>query len=297
MELSEFVTPFSAIGVLDALATSSDISVTPFLEDRLSKIGRDLPWLSSLSKNYFEVTKINSEIILDRGLELVDLISWICSPLRGNNSWVLLNEKTLTRSSEAASELSLSRPMHLKLFCWVASIPTDGIEKNFPVLLNTRHLDPNLDLAFSNLVKHISTHNWETDSGEIDATSMSVRISGIVNFINSDHDLRKAFSALILKLKGTMPLADENLFKGTAWVNDLVDTRNVVAHVVSSREGLTLKDAWDRSQDIDQIRKILRLSSYFVANEIREKLLGTDAGYVKVWGDRVDEELMWYLGN
>jgi hypothetical protein len=126
---------------------------------------------------------------------------------------------------------------------------------------------------------------------------MSVRISGIVNFINSDHDLRKAFSALILKLKGTMPLADENLFKGTAWVNDLVDTRNVVAHVVSSREGLTLKDAWDRSQDIDQIRKILRLSSYFVANEIREKLLGTDAGYVKVWGDRVDEELMWYLGN
>jgi hypothetical protein len=101
---------------------------------------------------------------------------------------------------------------------------------------------------------------------------------------------------LIIKLKGTLPQADDSLFRSGKWISDLIETRNVVAHIGSSSSGLSLQDAWDRSRDIDQIRQIIRLTSYLVANDIRERLLNTDGKNAKAWVARIDEEVGWLVG-
>jgi hypothetical protein len=297
MEIDDYLFAASFSGVLESLGFMPDGQVKEILDARLSEIELDLGWLISISTNYLEVAKTYPDLRLEYGLELLDLLTWLCAPLRGNNSWLLINDEIQSKSSEKAASGQIPKRIPVSLNCWVACIPIGGIERNYPVLFNTKNSDANLHLAFSNLIKHALVHDWEEGGEEIDSTSMALRLTGIVNAIDSTNDLRGAFAALIIKLKGTLPQADENLFKSGKWTGDLIETRNVVAHIGSSPSGLSLQDAWDRSRDLDQIKQIIRLTTYLVANGIRERLLNTDPKNAKAWAQRVEEEIGWLLGS
>jgi hypothetical protein len=246
---------------------------------------------------YIEVTKSYPDHKLEYGVELLDLISWLVAPLRGNNTWLQLNDEIQTKYSEITVANEFAREIPVSLNCWVACVPIGGIERNYPVMLNTKNSDTNLHLAFTNLIKHALAHDWENGSEEIDATSIALRLTGIVNAIDSTNELRSAFNSLIIKLKGTLPQSDDTLFRNGKWISDLIETRNIVAHIGSSPSGLSLQDAWDRSRDMDQIRQVIRLTTYLVANDVREQLLNTDAKNAKAWAERIKEEIGWLVGS
>jgi len=94
-----------------------------------------------------------------------------------------------------------------------------------------------------------------------------------------------------------LPQSDDTLFRNGKWISDLIETRNIVAHIGSSPSGLSLQDAWDRSRDMDQIRQIIRLTTYLVANDVREQLLNTDGKNAKAWAERIREEIGWLVGS
>ena len=48
---------------------------------------------------------------------------------------------------------------------------------------------------------------------------------------------------------------------------------------------------------MDQIRQIIRLTTYLVANDIRERLLNTDGKHAKAWAERIEEEIGWLIGT
>ena len=296
MELTSYLSPASFTGVLEVLGTLSTGQVKEILESRLVEIELDSAWLTSISKKYLEITKTYPDHKLEYGVELLDLITWICAPLRGNNSWLQLNDEIQTKYSEIAGANNFPRGIPVSLNCWVACVPIGGIERNYPVLFNTKDSDTNLHLAFTNLIKHALNHDWENGGEEIDSTSLALRLTGIVNAIDSTSNLHTAFTSLIIKLKGTLPQSDDSLFRSGKWMSDLIETRNIVAHIGSSSSGLSLQDAWDRSRDIDQIRQIIRLTSYLVANDIRERLLNTDGKNAKAWVARIGEEVGWLVG-
>jgi hypothetical protein len=296
MELTSYLSPASFTGVLEVLGTVSTGQVKEILESRLVEIELDSAWLTTISKKYVEITKSYPDHKLEYGVELLDLITWICAPLRGNNTWLQLNDEIQTKYSEIAGANNFPRGIPVSLNCWVACVPIGGIERNYPVLFNTKDSDTNLHLAFTNLIKHALNHDWENGGEEIDSTSLALRLTGIVNAIDSTSNLHGAFTSLIIKLKGTLPQSDDSLFRSGKWMSDLIETRNIVAHIGSSSSGLSLQDAWDRSRDIDQIRQIIRLTSYLVANDIRERLLNTDGKNAKAWVARIDEEVGWLVG-
>jgi hypothetical protein len=297
MELNNHLTPGSFTGILEVLGNVSTGQVKEILDSRLAEIELDLSWLTSISAKYVEVTKNYPDHKLEYGVELLDLISWLCAPLRGNNNWLQLNDGIQTKYSEIIGANEIARGIPVSLNCWVACVPIGGIERNYPVMLNTKDSDTNLHLAFTNLIKHALAHDWENGGEEIDSTSIALRLTGIVNAIDSTSDLRGAFTSLIIKLKGTLPLTDDTLFRNGKWISDLIETRNIVAHIGSSPSGLSLQDAWDRSRDMDQIRQIIRLTTYLVANDIRERLLNTEGKNAKAWAERIEEEIGWLIGS
>lgn len=297
MEINSHLSPVSFTGILEILGNISNTQVKEILDSRLAEIGLDSMWLTSISTKYIEVTKTYPDHKLEYGVELLDLITWLCAPLRGNNTWLQLNDEIQTKYSVITGENEFPRGIPVSLNCWVACVPIGGIERNYPVMLNTKDSDTNLHLAFTNLIRHTLAHDWENGGEEIDSTSIALRLTGIVNAIDSTSDLRGAFTSLIIKLKGTLPLTDNTLFGNGKWISDLIETRNIVAHIGSSPNGLSLQDAWDRSRDLDQIRQIIRLTTYLVANDIRERLLNTDGNNAKAWAERIEEEIGWLIGT
>jgi hypothetical protein len=296
MELNTHLTPGSCTGILEVLGNVSNSQVKEILESRLAEIGLDSTWLTSISARYIEVARSYPDHKLEYGVELLDLVTWLCAPLRGNNLWLQLNDEIQTKYSEIIGTNELQRDIPVSLNCWVACVPIGGIERNYPILLNTRDSDTNLHLAFTNLIKHALAHDWENGGEEIDSTSIALRLTGIVNAIDPTSDLRGAFTSLVIKLKGTLPQNDDSLFRNGKWISDLIETRNIVAHIGSSPSGLSLQDAWDRSRDLDQIKQIIRLTTYLVANDIRERLLNTDGKNARAWAERVEEEIGWLIG-
>jgi hypothetical protein len=296
MELNTHLTPGSCTGILEVLGNVSNSQVKEILESRLAEIGLDSTWLTSISARYIEVARSYPDHKLEYGVELLDLVTWLCAPLRGNNLWLQLNDEIQTKYSEIIGTNELQRDIPVSLNCWVACVPIGGIERNYPILLNTRDSDTNLHLAFTNLIKHALAHDWENGGEEIDSTSIALRLTGIVNAIDPTNDLRGAFTSLVIKLKGTLPQNDDSLFRNGKWISDLIETRNIVAHIGSSPSGLSLQDAWDRSRDLDQIKQIIRLTTYLVANDIRERLLNTDGKNARAWAERVEEEIGWLIG-
>jgi hypothetical protein len=297
MELNNHLTPGSFTGILEVLGNVETGQVKEILDSRLAEVDLDLFWLTSISAEYVEITKSYPDHRLEYGVELLDLISWLVAPLRGNNSWLQLNDEIQSKYSEITAANEFAREIPVSLNCWVACVPIGGIERNYPVMLNTKNSDTNLHLAFTNLIKHTLAHDWENGSEEIDATSIALRLTGIVNAIDSTNDLRSAFNSLIIKLKGTLPQSDDTLFRNGKWISDLIETRNIVAHIGSSPSGLSLQDAWDRSRDMDQIRQIIRLTTYLVANDVREQLLNTDGKNAKAWAERIKDEIGWLVGS
>lgn len=297
MELTNHLAPASFTGMLEILGTISTGHVKEILESRLAEIELDSTWLTSISAKYVEITKTYPDHKLEYGVELLDLMTWLCAPLRGNNTWLQLNDEIQTKYSEIANANHFTRGIPVSLNCWVACVPIGGIERNYPVLFNTKDSDTNLHLAFTNLIKHALAHNWENGGEEIDSTSITIRLTGIVNAIDPTSGLRDAFNSLIIKLKGTLPQSDDTLFRNGLWISDLIETRNIVAHIGSSPSGRNLQDAWDRSRDLDQIRQIIRLTTYLVANDLRERSLNTDGRHAKAWAERIEEEIGWLLGS
>jgi hypothetical protein len=297
MELTGYLAPASFTGALEILGTVSNEHVKEILDSRLAEIELDATWLTSISAKYVEVTKTYPDHKLEYGIELLDLITWLCAPLRGNNTWLQLNDEIQTKCSEIVNANHFPRVIPVSLNCWVACVPIGGIERNYPVLINTKDSDTNLHLAFTNLIKHTLAHDWENGVEEIDSTSIVVRLTGIVNAIDPSSGLREAFNSSIIKLKGTLPHSDDSLFRNGIWISDLIETRNIVAHIGSSASGRNLQDAWDRSRDIDQIRQIIRLATYLIANDIREGCLNTDRRHAKAWAERIEEEIGWLLGH
>ena len=297
MELTTHLTSGSCTAILEVLGNVSNGQVKEILESRLAELGLDSTWLTSISASYLEVARTYPDHKLEYGVELLDLITWFCAPLRGNNSWMRLNDEIQTKYSEIIGTNKLPRDIPVSLNCWVACIPIGGIERNYPILLDTRNSDINLHLAFTNLIKHALAHDWENGGEEIDSTSIALRLTGIVNAIDPTNDLRGAFTSLVIKLKGTLPENDDALFRNGKWISDLIETRNIVAHIGSSSSGLSLQDAWDRSRDLDHIKQVIRLTTYLVANDIRERLLNTDGKNARAWAERVEEEIGWLVGT
>jgi hypothetical protein len=293
MELTQRLLPGSFAGVLEVIGSTSYAEINALVSSRLAEISLDANWLTTTSKRCIEISKNYPDYTFTYGLELLNFITWLCAPLRGNNSWLLLSDEIQTKNAEIRSINQLTDLQFVSLNCWVACIPLGGIERNFPVLFNTADLDVNLRLAYASLIKHVLSHDWENGGEEMDSTSLALRLTGIVNAIDATKDLRGAFSALIIKLKGTLPNNDENLFCNGKWISELIETRNIVAHIGPSPAGLNLQDAWERSRDLDQIRQTIRLSTYLVANVIRERSLNTIPNHASAWVERIEEEFGW----
>src|ERR1035437_10768140 len=110
---------------------------------------------------------------LDRGAELSQLLSWICSPLKGNSHWVTINEEASSITSQFYASRSISKETNLQLLCWVVTYPLDSIELNHPVLMPFNEISADLQLAYLNLLEHVSLHTWDGNNKEVDTTSLT----------------------------------------------------------------------------------------------------------------------------
>ena len=115
MELNSHLSPVSFTGILEILGSVSNAQVKEILDSRLAEIGLDSMWLTSISTKYIEVTKTYPDHKLEYGVELLDLITWLCAPLRGNNTWLQLNDEIQTRYSVITGENEFLRGIPTEL--------------------------------------------------------------------------------------------------------------------------------------------------------------------------------------
>lgn len=295
MELKTFATPASLYGLASALANTKDSAVAPTIESRLQRCSRDNKWLIKVSTNLLALANNGQSEALDRGAELSQLLSWICSPLKGNSRWVTINEDAASVTAQMYSDRSSPKETNLQLLCWVVTYPLDSIELNHPVLMPFNEIGTELELAYLNLLEHVSLHTWDGNNKEVDTTSLTLRLAGIVNSLERESDLRPALTSQIKRLQGLIPDAEYSLFSDRNWVDQFIKIRNAIAHVSEKGSDLySLSQAWERSKDLDQTRAVVRLCSYLMANEVRGNLLELPEGHAEAWADRVDEEMSWH---
>lgn len=294
MEIKSFASPSSLVGLTSALSKTTDPIVGPTIDSRLASAGLGRTWLEQMCDNFSSLAADGQDYELDRGLEYCQLLSWICAPLKGNSSWININEEATRITADFYSKMSLTSKPNLRLLCWVASFPLDVLELNYPSLLIFEDIDPDLELAYLNLLDHLREHSWTGDHREVDTTSLTLRLGGMINSLEHNKDLGEALQARVIKLKGIIPESDAKIYNGSDWIKNFVKVRNAVAHVSEKGSyGYSLTEAWERTKDIDHMRSIVRLCSYLMADEVRGNLHTIPDSHVKSWVDRVNEEMIW----
>lgn len=294
MEIKSFASPSSLIGLTSALSKTTDRIVGPIIDSRLASAGLERTWLERMSGNFYSLAAAGQDYELERGLEYCQLLSWICAPLKGNSSWISTNEEASRITVDFYSSMSIASKPNLRLLCWVASYPLDVLELNYPSLLVFEDIDPDLELAYLNLLDHLREHSWTGDHREVDTTSLTLRLAGMVNSLEHNKNLGEALQARVIKLKGIIPDGDSKIYNGSDWIKNFVAVRNAVAHVSEKGSyGYSLTEAWERTKDMDHMRSIVRLCSYLMADEVRGNLLTIPEPHARAWVDRVNEEMGW----
>jgi hypothetical protein len=293
MELGTYAKPESLFGLSLTLGQVRDPIITEPIVARLESCHRSQEWLVDIAVNLQQLIVNGTSEAIQRGEQLCQFLSWICAPLKGNSSWSILNDVAYKHSSDFFAKQSRDRQPNLQLLCWVVTHPFDKTEINHPVLMPFQNIDSDLVLGYRNLLEHINGHVWDTEGLEVDTTSLTLRLAGIVNALNRDADLAPALAQQVRGLKGMISDADYKIYSDS-WIKDFVDIRNAIAHVSDRGLGFSLEQAWERSRDLSQIRSIIRLGSYLMANEVRKNFLEFPAEHASSWAERFEEELGWY---
>lgn len=293
MELETVAKPESLFGLTLTLGQVRDPIIADPIIARLQSCNRSQEWLIDTAVNLRQLMVAGVSESIQRGEQLCQFLSWICAPLKGNSSWNILNEVAFKHSSDFFAEQSRDRQPNLQLLCWVVTYSFDKTEMNHPVLMPFQNIDSDLVLGYRNLLEHINSHVWDAEGLEVDTTSLTLRLAGIVNALDREPKLAPALAQQVRGLKGMIPEADYKIYSD-AWIKDFVDIRNAIAHVSDRGLGFSLEQAWERSRDLSQIRSVIRLGSYLMANEVRKNFLEVPAEHAASWADRFEEELGWY---
>ncbi len=294
MELGTYASPGLLLGLTKALYETNDGAIAPTVDSRLTSAGLDRTWLKNMASNLESIATSNLEYVLQYGNEFCQFLSWLCAPLKGSSDWISVNGLASRRTAEFYSESGLQTPTSIQFLCWVASFPLNKTELNYPAVILLEDIDPDLEMAYLNLVEHLASHIWEGEHQEVDTTSLTLRLAGMVNSLEHEQDLRPAIQARILGLRGIIPEADMKLFNASDWIGNFVGIRNAIAHVSEKGDGLySLSEAWERSRELDHVNSVVRLCSYIMANEVRGNLFLIPASHAKSWVDRVNEEMSW----
>lgn len=293
MELRNFAPPESLIGISLALGNVKESIVQEPILARLKSCGRDQEWLMEIANDLQKISDEGASEAITRVTEMCQFLSWVCAPLKGNNSWSTINSEAFRYTSNFYAKRSLPRKENLQLLCWVVTYSFDKTELSHPALMPFHDVNSDLVLGYLNLLEHINSHAWEAQGLEIDTTSLTVRLAGIVNALDRNQDLVPALTDQIRKLRGIISDQDYKIYDD-AWIKEFVDIRNAISHVSERGMGLSLEQAWERSKDLSQVRSIIRLGSYLMANEVRQNLLEFPFNGAASWADRFDEELGWY---
>jgi len=293
MELETFAKPESLFGLTLTLGQVRDPIIADSIVARLESCNRSQAWLVETAESMQQLIINGTAISIQRGEQLCQFLSWVCAPLKGNSSWSVLNEVAYKHSSEFFAKQAQDRQPNLQLLCWVVTHSFDKTEINHPVLMPFHNIDADLVLGYRNLLEHINSHVWDAEGMEVDTTSLTLRLAGIVNALDREPKLAPALAQQVRGLKGMIPETDYKIYSDS-WIKDFVDIRNAVAHVSDRGLGFSLEQAWERSRDLSQIRSIIRLGSYLMANEVRRNFLEFPAEHASSWAERFDEELSWY---
>lgn len=294
MELGTHASPGLLLGITKALSETNEVAIAPTIDSRLAAADLDRPWLKNMAVNLEAIASRDPEYVLQYGNEFCRFLSWLCAPLKGNSAWLSINEEASRKSAEFYSLAGLTTPTNVQFLCWVAAYPLNKTELNFPTVLLLEDIDPDLEMAYLNLVEHLASHTWLGNHQEVDTTSLTLRLAGMVNSLEHEQDLRPAIQARILGLRGIIPDADMKLFNASDWISNFVGIRNAIAHVSEKGDGLySLSEAWERSRELDHVNSVVRLCSYIMANEVRGNLLVIPDSHAKSWTDRVNEEMGW----
>lgn len=293
MELELYATPDSLFGITQAIGQIQDSVLTEPIMARLESCGRSQVWLLEIARELKDMSLNGTASFLQRGVELCQFLSWVCAPMKGNSSWVSINEEAFRLTSDFYEERSLTREPNLQLLCWVVTYSYDKSEMNHPVLMPFYNINSDLVLGYLNMLEHINRHTWDAEGLEVDTTSLTLRLAGIVNALDRDPKLNQAMTQQIRSLKGMIPESDYRIYSDS-WIKEFVEIRNAIAHILDSGLGLSLEQAWERSKDLTQVRSIIRLGSYLMANEVRRNLFETPPEHAAAWAERFHEELEWY---
>jgi hypothetical protein len=293
MELETFAKPESLFGLTLTLGQVQDPIIAEPIVARLESCHRNQEWLVETAVNLQQLIINGTSDSVQRGEQLCQFLSWICAPLKGNSSWNSLNDAAYKHSSVFFAAQARDRQPNLQLLCWVVTHSFDKTELNHPALMPFHNIDSDLVLGYRNLIDHINGHVWDSEGLEVDTTSLTLRLAGIVNALNRDADLFPALAQQVRGLKGMISEADYRIYSDS-WIKDFVEIRNAIAHVSDRGRGFSLEQAWDRSRDLSQIRSIIRLGSYLMANEVRKNFLEFPAEHAYKWAERFEEELGWY---
>lgn len=292
MELSSYASPGFLLGLTQALSDTKEASIAPTIDSRLNEAGFNRSWLVDMADNLKTRAENEQDYPLRYGSEYCQFLSWVCAPLKGNSYWLNINAEASKNTTKFYSALKLPTPTNVQLLCWVTSYPINNIELNYPTHILVEDLDPDLKFAFLNLVDHLASHTWQGEHKEIDTTSLTVRLAGLVNSLEPSLDLRPGIQARILGLRGLIPSSDMTLYNGSDWINSFMGIRNAIAHVSEKGDGLySLSEAWERSRVIDHVASVVRLCSYIMANEMRGNLQNVQGKHARAWADRVNEEM------
>jgi hypothetical protein len=293
MELETFAKPESLFGLTLTLGQVRDPIIAEPIVARLESCYRSQEWLVETSKDLKQLIINGTSDSVQRGEQLCQFLSWICAPLKGNSSWTILNDTAYRHSADFFAAQTRDRQPNLQLLCWVVTHSFDKTELNHPVLMPFHNIDSDLVLGYNNLLEHINGHVWDAEGLEVDTTSLTLRLAGIVNALNRDADLASALAHQVRGLKGMISDMDYKIYSDS-WIKDFVHIRNAIAHVSDRGLGFSLEQAWERSRDLSQIRSIIRLGSYLMANEVRKNFLEFPAEHAGAWAQRFEEELGWY---
>ena len=293
MELATFAKPESLFGLTLTLGQVRDSIIADPVIARLESCNRSQEWLVEIAQNMQQLIIDGTSDSIERSEHLCQFLSWICAPLKGNSSWTILNQVAYKHSSDFFAKQAKDRQPNLQLLCWVVTHSFDKTEMNHPVLMPFHNINSDLVLGYRNLLEHINSHVWDAEGMEVDTTSLTLRLAGIVNALDREPNLAPALSQQVRGLKGMIPEADYK-FYSESWINDFVDIRNAIAHVKDRGLGFSLEQAWERSRDLSQIRSIIRLGSYLMANEVRRNFLEFPPEHASSWAERFEEELAWH---
>lgn len=279
--------------VLDSPASHKHI------DEQLELLLVDADWLRSVADRYLSYWQLTLGGFADGETATVDehavlLLSWLLAPVKDADSCAQINAKAFAMSSTKHYSLTgveLPALERISVTVGVVGRPVPVIDRDFPVWFPGGVLDGDVELAYAGLLEHVA----EAPSGvwpEVYRTAVLWRLGGIAQGLTGgDDDLWECMKQLNRLLVGSLPTAYRRM-TADEWLKTYRDHRNVLTHVRPVAD-LSFADALSSHREPSHLLDYVRLSTFYAAVSINERISGIDPENARRWLDVVDNDQAW----